>query len=314
MALDRIEAMRAFCRIVELGSFTRAADSLGVASTTLSGQIQALERLLDIRLLHRSTRKVHPTNEGLAYYQRARKVIEDIDDLEASVSLSRAVVKGRVAIEMPTPVGIHLVIPALQGFTDRYPHIRLDIGCSERVVGLVQEGIDCAIRGGDIADQDLIARRVGQMRFCLCAAPAYLDAHPPITHPAQLAQHRHLGFRFPGTGKRFVATLRKQRDSHPLDHPPHLYFNNGNAVTAGAAAGLGIAALPRAEARPLLEAGALREILPDWTLTSMPMSVVYPQTHQLSARVQVFVQWVAALFEEDGLWSDGGSASNRIAS
>lgn len=103
MALDRIEAMRAFCRIVELGSFTRAADSLGVASTTLSGQIQALERLLDIRLLHRSTRKVHPTNEGLAYYQRARKVIEDIDDLEASVSISRAVVKGRVAVEMPTP-------------------------------------------------------------------------------------------------------------------------------------------------------------------------------------------------------------------
>ncbi|KDC88817.1 transcriptional regulator, LysR family [Bordetella bronchiseptica MBORD665] len=197
MALDRIEAMRAFCRIVELGSFTRAADSLGVASTTLSGQIQALERLLDIRLLHRSTRKVHPTNEGLAYYQRARKVIEDIDDLEASVSISRAVVKGRVAVEMPTPAGIHLVIPALHGFTERYPHIHLDIGCSERVVGLMQEGIDCAIRGGDIADQDLIARRVGQMRFCLCAAPAYLDAHPAITHPAQLARHRQTIRRHP---------------------------------------------------------------------------------------------------------------------
>ncbi|KDC40209.1 LysR substrate-binding domain protein [Bordetella bronchiseptica GA96-01] len=130
-----------------------------------------------------------------------------------------------------------------------------------------------------IADQDLIARRVDQMRFRRCAAPA---------------QHRHQGLRFPDTDKRFVATLRRQHDSHPLDHPPHLDFNNGNA------------ALPPAEARPRLEAGTLREILSDWTLTSMPMAIFYLQTHQLSARVQVFVQWVAGLFEGDGLWSDGG--------
>ncbi|MGZ8139785.1 hypothetical protein [Bordetella bronchiseptica] len=137
-----------------------------------------------------------------------------------------------------------------------------------------------------IADQDLIARRVGQMRFRRCAAPA---------------QHRHQGLRFPGTDKRVVATRRKRHDSHPLDHPPHLYLNNGNAT------------LPPAEARPRLEAGTLREILPDWPLTSMPMAVFYPQTHQLSARVQVFVKCVAELFEGDELWKDGGSASGRIA-
>ncbi len=302
MALDRIEAMRAFCRIVELGSFVRAADSLNIASTTVSGQIQALELLLAVKLLHRSTRKVYPTNEGLAYYQRARKVISDIDDLEASISTSRSVVRGRVAIEMPSPVGINLVIPALRDFTGAYPEIHLDIGCSERVVGLVQEGVDCAIRGGEIADQALIARRVGQMRFCLCASPLYLNAHSLITHPSQLAKHRHLGFRFPGTGKRFVASLGKKRESHLLDHPPHIFFDNGSAVTAGVVAGLGIAALPRAEVQQLLESDALIEILPDWDMTSMPMSVVYPQTHQLSARVQAFVKWIAELFASDPVW------------
>jgi LysR family transcriptional regulator for bpeEF and oprC len=292
MALDRIEAMRAFCRIVEFGSFVAAADSLNVASTTISGQIQALERLLAVKLLHRSTRKVYPTNEGLAYYQRARQAIDDIDDLEASISMSRSVVRGRVAVEMPSPVGINLVIPAMRDFTDKYPEIHLDIGCSERVVGLMQEGIDCAIRGGEIADQDL-----------MCASPTYLNGHALIAHPSQLATHSHLGFRFPGTGKRFIASLHKNRESHLIDYPPHIFFNNGSAVTAGAVAGLGIAALPRAEVQHLLESEELVEILPDWDMAGMPMSVVYPQTHQLSARVQVFVKWIAKLFESDPVWS-----------
>ena len=303
MALDRIEAMRAFCRIVELGSFVGAADSLDVATTTVSGQIQALERRLDTKLLHRSTRKVYPTNEGLAYYQRARQLIEDIDDLESSISVSRNVVCGRVVIEMPSPVGIHLVIPAIHHFNDKYPEIHLDIGCSERVAGLVQEGVDCAIRGGEITDQNLVAKRVGQMQFCLCASPGYLQSRPLITHPSQLKMHRHLGFRFPGTGKRFVGTMHKSRERHLLDHPPYMYFDNGSAVTAATVAGLGIAPLPRAVVQCLLDSGELIEILSDWTLTSMPMSVVYPQTRRLSARVQAFVEWVTALFESSCVWS-----------
>lgn len=312
MALDRIEAMRAFCRIVELGSFARAASSLDIASTTVSGQIQTLERLLAVKLLHRSTRKVYPTNEGIAYYQRARKVIDDIDDLEVSISTSRRVVRGRVVIEMPSPVGISLVIPALRAFTDKYPEIHLDIRCSERVVELVQEGVDCAIRGGEIADQDLISRSVGQMRFCLCASPTYLNAHALITHPSQLAAHRYLGFQFPGTAKRFVASMQKKREDHILEQPPYIFFNNGSAVTAGVVAGLGIAPLPRAEIQHFLESGVLVEILPDWGVTSMPMSIIYPQTHQLSARVQVFVKWITELFASDPVWSSHKFPDNGI--
>ena len=302
MAMDRIEAMRAFCRIVELGSFSGAAESLSLASTTISGQIQALERALEVKLLHRSTRKVYPTNEGAAYYERARKLIEDIDDLESSVSVSRGVARGRVVVEMPTAVAIYLVIPALHDFASKYPEISLEVGCSERTVGLMQEGVDCAIRGGALADQELIAHPLGQMQFCLCAAASYLHARPPIAHPADLNQHQHLRFKFPGTGKRYMPRLKRSDQSYALSQVPHLVFNNASAITAATVAGLGIAALPRAEVADFLKSGVLIELLPDWKLDSMPLSFVYPPTHQLSKRVQAFAKWASERFDTNPLW------------
>ena len=306
MAMDRIEAMRAFCRIVELGSFTGAANALNLASTTISGQIQTLERALGVQLLHRSTRKVYPTHEGMAYYQRARQIIEDMDDLESSVSLHRGVVRGRVVVEMPTAVAIHLVIPALHTFAAQYPDIQLEVGCSERSVGLLQEGVDCAIRGGVIADQELIARPLGNMQFCVCAAPEYVQAHAPISHPSDLNGQQHLRFNFPGTHKRYMPSLRKGDAVYTLSHAPHLVFNNASAITAAAVAGLGIAALPRAEVSHLLQSGALIELLPNWALSSMPLSLVYPPTHQLSQRLQAFAQWVSEMFVTHPLWHREG--------
>lgn len=303
MALDRLEAMRAFCRIVEVGSFNGAAESLDLATTTVSGQVQSLEKILGIKLLHRSTRKVSPTTEGAAYYQRARAVIDEVDELEASVSQSRNIVRGRVSIEMPSPVGIHLVIPALPDFATRFPGILLDIGCSERVVDLVQEGVDCAIRGGPIADQDLVCRTIGQMRFCFCASPSYLAGSPPLRHPSDLPHHRHLGFKFPGTGRRLVPTLTRGDESFILDHPPAMYFNSGSATAAAAATGLGVAFLPRAEVDRHIRTGGLVQVFADWDMESMPMSVVYPYTRHLSARVRAFTDWVTNLMAQDPLWS-----------
>ncbi|MBL1376405.1 LysR family transcriptional regulator [Zobellella iuensis] len=302
MALDRLEAMRAFCRIVEVGSFSGAAESLDLAKTTVSGQVQGLESLLGIKLLHRTTRKVSPTTEGTAYYLRARAVIDDVDELEASVSQSRNIVRGRVRVEMPSPVGILLVIPALPDFAAKYPEIHLDIGCSERVVDLIQEGVDCAIRGGPVADQDLVCRSIGQMRFCVCASPSYLGSSAPIAHPSDLPQHRHLGFKFPATGRRYVPTLSRSEESFTLDHPPSMYFNHGSATAAAAIAGLGVAFLPRAEAEPHFRSGALVEVLADWHMESMPMSMVYPYTRHLSARVRAFTDWVTTLMAGTSLW------------
>lgn len=304
MALDRLEAMRAFCRIVELGSFTRAADTLGLAKTTVSGQVLALERQLGVKLLHRTTRRVSPTTDGSAYYERARSVLDDLDELEATVAQIGSVARGLVRIEMPTPVGRFLVIPALPDFVAQHPQIRLDLGCSERTVDLIQEGVDCAIRGGVVNDPDLVCRRIGQMRFSLCASPHYLAASPALREPDDLHQHRYLAFVFPATGRQKQVTLHHGDRQFVIDQPPAMRFNSGGAYLAAAEAGLGIAALPSAEAIESLREGRLVELLPDWQPESMPMSLVYPYSRRLSARVRAFTDWASALMAAQPLWRD----------
>ena len=302
MAFDRLDAMRAFCRIVELGSFTRAAEALATAKTTLSGQIQALENQLGVKLLHRTTRRVTATTDGAAYYERARTVLEDIDELEASVSQTRTVARGKVKVDMPSPVGRFLLIPALPGFVDQYPDIQLDLGCSERVVDLVQEGIDCAIRGGVVTDPDLVCRPIGRMRFVLCASPLYLSEHAPVISPQDLAQLRFLAFVFPASGRQNPVHLSCGDESVLIEQAPAMRFNSGGAYMAAAEAGLGFVAVPLCEALALLADGRLVQLLPEWRLASMPMSLVYPYSRRLSARVRAFTEWATATMAQDPLW------------
>lgn len=302
MAFDRLEAMRAFCRIVETGSFTRAAQALNVAKTTISGQIQGLESLLSVKLLHRTTRRVTPTPDGTAYYQRARTVLDDIDELEVSISQSRTEPRGRVRVEMPSPLGTCLVIPSLPDFSTLHPNIQLDIGCSERVIDLVQEGIDCAFRGGPITDQGLVCRLVGQMRFCLCASPTYLRNAPPIVKPEDLLHHRYLGFTFPGSGKPLKPVLESAGRTFSIDQLPAMRFNHGDAYMTAGLSGLGIVSVPLAQANPHLQSGQLVQVLPDWAVGGMPISLVYPHSRRLSARVRVFVDWATALMADDPHW------------
>lgn len=302
MSFDRLEAMRAFCRIVELGSFTRAAESLGLAKTTVSGQIVALENQLGIKLLHRTTRRVSPTTDGGAYYERARTVLDDLDELESSVSQSRGLARGRVKVEMPSPVGRFLMIPALPAFIARHPLIHLDVGCSERVVDLVQEGVDCAIRGGLVSTPDLVCRAIGRMRFTLCATPGYLAGHPPVQHPRDLARLCFLAFVFPATGRQKVNVLQRDGERFVIDQEPTMRFNSGGAYVAAAEVGLGFVAVPTVEARQPLAEGRLVEILPDWRLEDMPMSIVYPHSRRLAARVRAFVDWAGELMDSDPLW------------
>jgi len=298
MAFDRLEAMRAFCRIVEVGSFVGAAEALGVPKTTISGQIQGLEAHLGMKLLHRTTRRVSPTTDGVAYYEGARALLDDLDELESL----RHQARGRVRVEMPSPVGTSLIIPALPDFAARYPDVQLDIGCGERVVDLVQEGIDCALRGGPVADQDLVARPVGNMRFCLCAAPSYLASAPRLVSVEDLPAHRYLGFVFAATGRQHVQVLLRGDQRYVIEQLPAMRFNSAAAYIAAGVAGLGILNIPRGEAAPHLRSGALVEVLPDWQLGSMPISLVYPYARRLSLRVRAFTDWATALMASDPLW------------
>lgn len=302
MAFDRLEAMRAFCRIVELGSFTRAADALGLAKTTVSGQVVALETQLGVKLLHRTTRRVSPTTDGSAYYERARAVLDDLDELETTVSQNRGLARGRVRVEMPTPVGRFLVIPALPGFVANYPQVRLDVGCSERVVDLVQEGVDCAIRGGPVHDPDLVCKPIGRMRFTVCASASYMADKAPLSHPRDLAALRYLAFVYPASGRQKVNVLQRGEERFVIEQEPAMRFNSGGAYVAAAEAGLGFVTVPSAEAQQPLAEGRLVELLPEWQLESMPISLVYPYSRHLSARVRAFVDWAAELMGNDPLW------------
>jgi DNA-binding transcriptional LysR family regulator len=195
-----------------------------------------------------------------------------------------------------------LLIPALPDFVAQYPEIQLDLGCSERVVDLVQEGVDCAIRGGTVTDPDLVCRAIGQMRFVLCAAPHYLHGKPAIHSPVDLAQHRFLAFVFPASGRQNPVRLQRGDDSVLLEQTPAMRFNSGGAYMAAAEAGLGFVAVPLCEAQALLHSGKLVQLLPDWQLASMPMSLVYPYARRLSARVRAFTEWAVNTMAEDPLW------------
>jgi DNA-binding transcriptional LysR family regulator len=245
---------------------------------------------------------VTATTDGAAYYERARTVLEDIDELEASVSQTRTVARGKVKVDMPSPVGRFLLIPALPGFVDLYPDIQLDLGCSERAVDLVQEGVDCAIRGGVVTDPDLVCRPIGQMRFVLCASPLYLNKNPPVISPQDLAKLRFLAFVFPASGRQNPVRLNCRDESLLIEQTPAMRFNSGGAYMAAAEAGLGFVAIPLCEAQALLEDGRLVQLLPEWSLASMPMSLVYPYSRRLSARVRAFTEWATATMGQDPQW------------
>ncbi|HEE6638015.1 TPA: LysR family transcriptional regulator [Acinetobacter baumannii] len=200
MAFDKLEVMRAFCRIVETGSFKNASDTLNIASTTLSGQIQSLESYLGIKLLHRTTRKVSPTVDGLQYYRQILPLLDELDEINQEMQQQDSI-SGLLKIELPSPVADYLVVPNLSSFLSKYPHLRLEIGSSERVSDLISEGIDCAVRGGVIADENLVAKKIGKMPFCLCATANYLQRHSPIRAVQDLEKHDYLAFKFTSTGK-----------------------------------------------------------------------------------------------------------------
>ncbi|WP_373101140.1 MULTISPECIES: LysR family transcriptional regulator [Pasteurellaceae] len=301
MALDRLEAIRAFCRIVELGSFSKASDALGVAKTTISGQVQALEERLGMTLLHRSTRRVYPTTDGVVYYEQVKVLLENFDDLENSIQDS-GTLRGKIKIETTAPLGSHLLIPALPDFLKKYPEIRLEIRCSERAVDLIQEGVDCALRGGPVTEPDLVCKPIGQMRFCLCASPRYLAHAPELSHPRDLANHQYIGFRFPVTDKLHTYTLKNGDESYAVELAPYLTFNNADVYCHASLAGLGIIAMPRASVQRYFESGELVEVLPQWQTSSMPISIVYPYSRRLSARVRAFVDWAASLFDNNPMW------------
>lgn len=298
--MDQLSAMRAFVRVVEAGTFTRAADLLDMPKPTVTKQIQQLEGHLRAKLLNRTTRRVTVTMDGAAYYERALRVLGEIDELDASMALSQARPSGRLRVDCSASLAMAVIIPALPGFHERYPEIQLDLGLSDRPADLLAENLDCAIRAGEIQDQSLIARRIGEMFAITCAAPSYLARHGMPNHPRDLEQGHHIvGYRMAGTGRTMPFLYANERETIEVRSRYTVSLNEGNGYVAAAVAGLGIIQAPTFMVQDHITAGALLPILANWCTAPKPLHIVYPPNRHLSNKVRVFVDWLAELFARD---------------
>jgi LysR family transcriptional regulator for bpeEF and oprC len=295
--MDTIKSMQAFVAVVNTGGFTRAADLLKIPKATVSAHVAELEAHLKVRLLHRTTRRVSVTADGAAYYERCMRILEDLRDAEESFSSRQASPRGRLRVDVSSAVASRLLIPALHDFFARYPEIQLELGCSDRVVNLLSEGVDCALRGGEIQDQSLIARRVGTLHVVTCATTKYLARHGVPQHPSDLQQHVCLGYSSPRAGPMFDWNFARddERVVVPVQSP--LTLNDSNAYVDACLAGLGVGRLPTYTFNQYLECGALEMVLGEWLSDPVPFHVVYPSNRHLSSKVRVFVEWVAEVFQ-----------------
>lgn len=298
--MDRFDAMQAFARVVETGSFTKAAETLRVSKTSVTQLVQQLEARLRVKLLNRTTRKVNVTADGAAYHERVVRLLADMDDAETSLSSASALPRGRLRVDVPSPLARTILVPALPAFHARYPDIQLDMGVSDRVVDLIDENVDCVVRGGELRDQSLMARRVGDLPLGVYAAPSYLALAGTPTHPKELdgTHHRIVGFIWARTGKAVPYAMHRDTERIEVQGRLVLSVDDGNAYLAAGIAGLGILWLPRYMAREPLAQGELVPLFAGWRLDPMPLYVAYPPNRHVSAKLRVFIDWVVDLMAE----------------
>ena len=250
------------------------------------------------KLLNRTTRRVTVTPDGAAYYERAARLLNDFDDLEASMTNAQASPQGRLRIDVGTSTAQLLIIPALQTFCDKYPDIQVDLGVTDRTVDLLGENVDCVIRAGQLTDQSLVARRIAMLPFITVAAPSYLNRYGVPQHPRDLEKRHHVvGYFNARTRRNFPHEFRKGDETFELTLPYRVAVNEANAHLAAVLSGYGIAQLVAPHAAPHLQSGDLVRVLADWTREPLPEHVVYPPNRHLSTKVRAFVDWTAQLFD-----------------
>jgi len=294
--MNKLLAMEVFVQVVDAGGFTRAAEHMQLPKASVSTMVQALEKSLSVKLLHRTTRNVSVTSDGAAYYERCLQILSDVREAEDSLSRNRASPRGRLRVDCSTAIAADIIMPALPDFFARYPDIALELGCGDRPVDLVEEAVDCAIRGGILPDSNLVARRIGVLQFVTCATPAYLAAHGTPRHPHDLVRHRCINFFSSKTGKIFDWDFAKDGETIVTVNPSNLAVNDSVAYMRAGTSGLGIIQAPGYAVDHLVADGRMVALLPDWTTVPLPVNVVYPQNRHLSAKVRVFVEWTADLF------------------
>lgn len=298
--MDRFDAMQAFARVVEAGSFTKAAETLHMSKTSVTQLVQQLEARLRVKLLNRTTRKVNLTADGAVYYERVLRLLDDLDDAETSLSGASTVPRGRLRVDVPSPLASMLLVPALPAFHARYPDIQIDMGVSDRIVDLIGEKVDCVVRGGELTDQSLMARRVGDLQLGVYAAPSYLQRLGTPAHPRELedSPHRIVGFLWARTGKALPYAMHRDGERIHIQGRYVLAVDDGNAYLAAGLAGMGILWLPDYMSAAHVAQGQLVPLFEGWRLDPMPLYVAFPPNRHISIKLRVFIEWVAELMAQ----------------
>lgn len=294
MTMQNLEALAIFVRIAEMGSFTHAAESLGIQKGRASNVVRELEAQMGARLLHRSTRMVQLTEDGRSFHARARALLADAEALGSMFAGSEAPLSGRLRVDLPTEFARSTVMPALPLFMESYPGIELEISSTDRRVDLIQEGMDCVLRVGGIVDDTLVARPLGDLRMVNAASPAYLARHGvPRTLEDLLVQGHRMVHYTPTLGSRpFGWEYPTGRSYAVLALPGSLSVNNVQTYHGAGLAGLGLIQAGLSSLKPFLLSGELIEVLPGLRPKPLPVSIVVAHRHNLSRRVRIFVEWL----------------------
>ncbi|CAM2156798.1 LysR family transcriptional regulator, regulator for bpeEF and oprC [Pararobbsia alpina] len=295
--MDQLLAMRAFARVVEAGSFTRAADSLDLPNATMSKLVRELEAHLGVRLLQRTTRRVTVTPEGQDYYAKATRVLRDLEDMDSSFSSAKSHPRGHLRIDVGGSTARDVLIPLLPDFIARYPDIRIDLGVSDRSVDLIEDNVDCVIRGGPLDNSSLIARHIGDAAMVTCATPEYLKLYGVPAYPDELKNgHRLIAYVSAQNGRALPFRFARSGEKSEIKVDHRIGINESNAHLAAAVAGMGIIQTFAYSARAALDEGTLVEILRKWRPPPYPFHIVYPQNRHVTHRLRVFIDWLLECF------------------
>ena len=299
--LDRLRAIEMFVKVVEAGSFVRAAEALDSSPAGVTRHIADLERRLGTRLLQRSSRRLALTDSGTAYYERAKQILDDLNEAEAIAGEEAVTPTGLLRVNVPVVFGTRVLAPMWPRFRALHPQLRLDITLSDRFVDLVEEGVDAAVRIARLPSSNLIARRLATVRSLVCASPEYLRRHGTPATAHALAEHRCLGYRYASTRDEWEFTTP---DGQPLRVAVHCDFhaNNGEVLCAAAVGGEGIVALPTFICAPAIARGELVPILSDWPLPELGLHLVYPSRRYLSAKVRTLLEFLGESISDPPAW------------
>ena len=294
--MDQLAALRALRRVVELGSFTAAADALGISHTIVSRQVRQLEEHLGAQLLNRTTRRFALTDAGRDYYESIREVLDLLDDADRNAGRHQAEPTGTLRVNAPMAFGTIEVAQWLPGFLARHPGLKVDLVCNDRMVDLIEDGFDVALRlARSLPDSTLVARRLAASQVLLVASPDYLRKHGAPATPADLAQHNCLVYTAAARASEWIL-VGPDGTEHAVAVRGTLQANTNIALRAAAVAGVGVANAAAFIVREELERGTLVEVLPGYRPKPRELYALYPQSRHLSPKVRAFVDYAAGIY------------------